>query len=142
MVYYKSVLWFLHTDDILDITLDNLLRFLQEKVGPKWYEFGEAIGIDDVVLDSIAKATSPENCIVEMLDYWLKYYDGKPTWKDVADVLYDIDLEGLAVDIEQVYKTSKNVSSFPYRLSSLFNIARENNGNPGDEAIPIIIIKL
>jgi hypothetical protein len=30
----------------------------------------------------------------------LKYYDGKPTWNDVADALYDIDLDKLAQEIE------------------------------------------
>ena len=81
---------------------------LQEQVSPKWREFGEAVGIDDMVLDSIASTCSPENYFVELLDYWLKYYDGKPTWSDVADTLYDIDLQKLAQDIEQVYKTGKN----------------------------------
>ena len=83
---------------------------MRDKVGPKWHEFGEALGIDEVVLDSIAKSTFTENCIVEVLDYWLEYYDGKPTWSDVVEALYDINLEKLALDIEQVYKAGKNTA--------------------------------
>ena len=87
-------------DNILEVTLDTLLTLLREKIDPKWREFGEAVGIDDAVLDSIEKTTFSDNCIVEVLDYWLKYSDGRPTWKDVAEALYDIDLEELAMDIE------------------------------------------
>ena len=47
------------------------------------------------------------NHFIELLDYWLKYYDGKPTWSDIAEALYDIDLQKLAQDIEHVYETGK-----------------------------------
>ena len=91
-------------DDSLDVTLDKLLDLLREEVGPRWYDFGEAVGIDEVVLDSIAKTTFPENCIVEVLDYWLKYFDdGTLTWSDVATALRDINLQELAYHIEQLY---------------------------------------
>jgi hypothetical protein len=85
--------------------LDKLLALLREEVGPRWYDFGEAVGIDSVVLDSIAKTTFPENCIVEVLDYWLKYFydDEKLTWSDVAIALRDINLQELAYHIEQEY---------------------------------------
>ena len=56
------------------------------------------------MLDSIAKTTFPENCIVEVLDYWLKYFDdGTLTWSDVATALRDINLQELAYHIEQEY---------------------------------------
>ena len=69
-----------------------------------WLEFGEAVNIDDVVLDSIAKTTFAHNCLVEVLDYWLKYSAEKLTWKDVADALHDIDLHDLALYTEQVHE--------------------------------------
>ena len=100
----------MHTDGI---TLNKLVILLREQVGSKWHEFGEAVGIDDMVLDSIASTCSPENYFIELLDYWLKYCDEKPTWSDVADALYDIDLQKLAQDIEQVYKTGKNREQTP-----------------------------
>ena len=90
------------------VTLDKLVILLREQVGPKWHKFGEAVGIDEMVLDSITSTCSPENYLSELLDYWLRYYDGRPTWRDVADALYDIDLQKLAQDIEQMYKAGKN----------------------------------
>ena len=100
-----------HLDDGLDINLDTLLLLLREQVRPKWRECGEALRISEMVLDSISSACSPENYFVELLDYWLKYYDGKQCWSDVtvADVLYDIDLHKLAKDIENIYETGRNL---------------------------------
>ena len=89
------------------VTLDTLLILLREQVSPKWREFGEAVGIDDMVLDSIANTCSP---FVELLDYWLKYYDGRPTWSVVAKALRDIDLQKLARDIEHVHESGKSLA--------------------------------
>jgi hypothetical protein len=87
----------IHSDDV---TVDKLLSLLREQVGPRWREFGEAVGIDDVVLDSIAKTVFAHNCIVEVLDYWIKYSDEKLTWNDVANALREIDLLELALELE------------------------------------------
>ena len=58
------------------------------------------------MLDKYAENCKTEDCIVEMLDYWLRNHDtGKPTWRDVAQVLREIDLGRLADDIECVYST-------------------------------------
>ena len=83
-----------------DVTLDKLLFLIREHVGPRWREFGEAVEIDDVVLDSIAKTTFSHNCIVEVLDYWMKYSNEKLTWNDVANALREIDLHELALELE------------------------------------------
>ena len=71
----------MYADNSLDVTLDKLLALLREEVGPRWYDFGEAVGINSVVLDSIAKTTFPENCIVEVLDFWLKYFNDGTLWQ-------------------------------------------------------------
>ena len=42
---------------------------------------------------------------MEMLDYWLRNSEKKKTWKDVAQVLKQINLGQLANEIEKVYKT-------------------------------------
>ena len=99
----------IHLGDSPDVSLDKLLLLLREQVSPKWREFGDALGISEMVLDSISSACSPENYFVDLLDYWLKYCDGKPTWSDVANVLYNIDLHELAQDIENVYESGKNL---------------------------------
>ena len=105
-LYYN---YYIHnTDDGPDVTLDRLLLLLRKQVSSMWREFGEVVDIDDVVLDSIAKTTFPENCVVEVFDYWLKYSNEKLTWKDVADALNDMDLYELAKDIEQMYERGES----------------------------------
>ena len=96
--------------DIPRIDLDMILIQLRPQVGPKWYQFGEAAGIDKKVLDNYASNCTPEDCIVEVLDYWLRNFAGQPTWKDVASVLRSISLHQLALEIENVYSTGKNTS--------------------------------
>ena len=94
-----------HTDDYPSVNLDNLLIQLRPQVTSKWYQFGEAVGIEKEALDKCAEQLSPEDCIVEMLDYWLRNCVETPTWKDVAKVLKAINLTKLGLDIERVYTT-------------------------------------
>ena len=92
-------------DDTLELNLDGLLIQLQPQVAQKWYEFGEAAGIPKGVLNNYAKHCSPNDCIVETLDYWLRNCKEQQTWRDVAQVLRKINLQQLARDIEAVYTT-------------------------------------
>ena len=73
----------------LSVDLDRLLIQLRSHVTPKWYEFGITAGIEREVLDKFAKQYPPEDCIVEMLDYWLRGGE-KPTWREVAKILRSI----------------------------------------------------
>lgn len=73
-----------------------------------WYKFGEAAEIDKEVLDNFAKQCSPEDCIMEVLDYWLRKCIKQPTWTDVAKILKIIHLSQLALQIENVYITGTN----------------------------------
>ena len=79
------------------VNLDSLLIHLRSEVTPKWHQFGEAVGISEEILKKYSNYT-PEECIVEVLDYWLRNYPStdKPTWRDVANVLTKIDLHQLA----------------------------------------------
>ena len=86
------------------VNLDNLLIQLRPQVGTKWYQFGEAAGIEKEALDKIAECP-PDQCIVELFDYWLRFSAEPPTWKIVADVLKAINLTELGLDIERVYTT-------------------------------------
>ena len=95
------------SDDSLSVNLDSLLIQLRSQVTPKWYEFGEAAGVEREVMDKFAKQCSPEDCIVEMFDHWLRISD-KPTWRDVAKILKSIHLTQLAFDIEGVYTTGNH----------------------------------
>lgn len=42
------------------------------------------------VLDSL-KEYREEQCLVEVLDYWLRHHPKQPTWKDLSDALQYID---------------------------------------------------
>ena len=46
-----------------------------------------------------------EECIVEVLDHWMRNHKSKPTWRDVAKSLKDVGLYQLADGILNVYKT-------------------------------------
>ena len=70
-------------EELLCVNLDNLLIQLRPQVGPRWYQFGEAAGISKDVLDKFIKQCSPEDCIVEMLDYWLRSSSKQPTWNGI-----------------------------------------------------------
>ena len=94
-----------HADESLRVNLDNLLIQLRPQVGPRWYQFGEAVGISKDVLDKFVKQCSPEDCIIEMLDYWLRSSTKQPTWNDIAKILKAVNLPQLAHDIENVYST-------------------------------------
>ena len=114
LTYNHSVhllIWYIHTHAITDdsLTLDSLLIQLRSQVTSKWYKFGLALGIAENILDKYVGYPS-EECIVEMLDYWLRNHDSKPTWKDVAKALRDIELCQLAGDILNAYKTGAIVT--------------------------------
>ena len=85
--------------------MDNLLIQLRAKISPFWYQFGEAAGVETEVLDKLADNCSPQECIVEMLDHWLRQQNEVPSWKDVAKILKMINLEQLSAEIEMVYTT-------------------------------------
>ena len=91
----------------MDINLDSLLIQLRSHVTPMWKEFGVVIGIAEEVLDRYS-SYPPEECLVEVLDYWLRKYhtaDNKLTWRDVAKVIKEIGLHQLAESILNVYQT-------------------------------------
>ena len=91
--------------DIPSVNLDSLLIQLRPQISSNWHQFGEAAGIEMTVLDNFAKNCSPDDCIIEMLDYWLRKSSKKLTWRDIATVLKAINYLQLANDIERVYVT-------------------------------------
>ena len=102
----------LYTDTLL--SLDSLLIQLQAEVTSKWYQFGEAVGVDKETLDKYTEYPD-DQCIIEVLDFWLRNHTGQPTWREVADVLRGINLQQLASDIENVYETG-NICVIKSRL--------------------------
>lgn len=130
----SSLLSLCFADNVDDsFSLDTLLIQLRAVVGTKWYEFGVAVGIDNDVLDNFASHCAPEECIVEMLDFWLRNSSNKPTWRDVAYTLKSIKLEELAVKIEDFYSTGEIYNnSYNYntlQVRTLKKIYNNNNSN-------------
>ena len=88
------------------LNLDSLLIQIKPEVTPNWYQFGKAIGVDDKVLDRYTPYP-PEESIVEVCDNWLRNHSGKPTWREVAEALGQINCQQLAFQIENIYETGK-----------------------------------
>ena len=62
----------------------SLVHALQGQISSQWYSFGLAIGVPKQILNQL-KHYSDEECLVEVLDYWLKHHPGKPTWQEVVE---------------------------------------------------------
>ena len=90
------------------LNLDTLLIQIRHEVTPKWYQFGLAIGINKETLDEFSNFT-PEECIVEVSDLWLRTSVTTLTWRDVADALKETGCHRLAEKILKVYKTGETL---------------------------------
>ena len=66
------------------LNLNSLIHKLQGQVNTQWYQFGLAIGVPQEILEQL-NHYSEYDCVVEVLDYWLKHHPGQPTWQEVAD---------------------------------------------------------
>ena len=89
------------------LNLDNLLIQIRHEVTPKWYQFGLAIGISKETLDRFS-AFPPGECIIEVLDLWLRTSESAVTWRDVAKALKESGCHQLAETILKVYKTGNH----------------------------------
>ena len=101
----------LFTGHVTSCNLDNLLIQLRSEVTPYWFQFGTIIGMDEATLQEYSKYP-PGQCLIEVLDYWVRIHDNKPTWRGVSDVLKEIKLNKLAEDILKVYETGIAISYF------------------------------
>ena len=105
----------MYYDILIDLTLnlDTLLIQIRREVTPKWYQFGLAIGINKETLDELSNLT-PEECIVEVSDIWLRTSATAITWRDVADTLKETGCHRLAEKILKVYKTGETLKLDQY----------------------------
>lgn len=90
------------------LSLESLLLQIRPQVTAEWYRFGVAIGIDAKILNKYHGRYPADECIVEILDHWLRKSDSKPTWRDVAEGLRSIGFHQMAENILKVYTTGKN----------------------------------
>ena len=71
-----------------------------------WYKFGLMVGVPKDILDSYLGYSS-DQCLIELLDYWLRHHPGQLMWKEVAQTLREIKLHQLAEKALQVSMTGK-----------------------------------
>ena len=98
------------------LNLDSLLIQLKPQVTSKWKEFANVVGLSNII-KQLAKY-SPDECIVEVCDQWLKSQPNNPTWRDVANVVKEIGLYELANNILMAYETG--VVAFSNCYSTIF----------------------
>ena len=77
------------------VDLDSLLMLLKEELAPKWYDFGLVVGVPQELMDSYS-GYPPDQCLTEVLDYWLRQHPGEMKWTEVADALKAVQLNQLA----------------------------------------------
>ena len=75
--------------------LDSLLIVLKEELSPKWYEFGLVVGVPQELMDSYSGYPS-DQCLTEVLDYWLRHHNETIKWTEVANALKAVKLNQLA----------------------------------------------
>ena len=77
------------------VDLDSLLILLKEELAPKWYDFGLVVGVSQELMDSYSGYPS-DQCLTEVLDYWLRHHAETIKWTEVADALKAVELNQLA----------------------------------------------
>ena len=75
--------------------LDDLLILLKEDLTPRWYEFGLMVGVPKELMGSYSGYPS-DQCLTEILDYWLRHHSDQLTWTEVAQALRAIKLDQVA----------------------------------------------
>lgn len=94
-----------------DASLDlNMMLIQVRDVIPKWYEYGEALGAPQEMLEQLREMEMGDyDKLVEILDNWFRQFPrgSAPTWKDVAEALQVVGLNKLAADIMKVYTTGE-----------------------------------
>ena len=54
-----------------------------------WYQFGMELGVPVDFLEALIGHPEDE-CMVELLDLWLRDHPGKPTWEEIEQVLHKL----------------------------------------------------
>ena len=98
--------------------LDTLLIHLRAHVTSKWQQFGLAVGLSEELLEKY-NGYPPEECIVEVMDIWLRDHPlttDKPTWSDVVKALREIELHELADILLNKYKNGMETITLPIMI--------------------------
>ena len=77
------------------LTVDELLLKLRSQVSPKWRQFGFAVRVPIETLDELLSYQEDDR-LSEIANYWMKQHQGQLTWREVARIMKEIDLNDLA----------------------------------------------
>ena len=80
------------------LNLNELLMNIQSQVAPKWRQFGLAVRVPVETLNDLSNYQE-EDCLSEIADYWMKEHEGRLSWREVARIMKEIDLNDLAEEI-------------------------------------------
>ena len=89
------------------VNLDLLLTLLQQELTPRWYQLGLVIGIPKDIMDGYVGHPS-DQCLIEVLDYWLRHLSGQLIWREVAQALREMQLYELAEKAQQISTTGES----------------------------------
>ena len=65
------------------INVENILIKVGDQVKSQWYKFGLVIGAPRDFLDQLSG--EDEQCLTQVLEYWLKQHAHQPTWQEVIN---------------------------------------------------------
>ena len=86
---------------ITPFTIENLVKYLLP-VADKWKDLGEVLSVTDNILDEIfTNCNSPQDCLREMLKYYLMRSDLVHDWVEITNALRKVGEEALANEISQ-----------------------------------------
>ena len=100
--------------------LDSLLIVLKEELTPKWYDFGLVVGVPQELMDSYFGYPS-DQCLTEVLDYWLRHHTGTMKWAEVANALKAVKLNQLAEKAQLLSSCAQEFNGTAQRLTSCNN---------------------
>jgi len=91
------------------LNVDNLFTELHS-LSSEWQKLGEALGLDEDLLDEIfTNNESEEECLRVMLEVWFQK-SWKPTWRVVANALVAIEENQLARQLDLLCKTGVEIT--------------------------------
>jgi hypothetical protein len=76
----------------LELSTKNCLKYLLPEA-KNWHNIGIMLGIPEQILEQI-EADYPgdcQQCVREMIKSWLKQVNPRPTWKDLAEAVQNIN---------------------------------------------------